>query len=1055
MARRADKKWRLYEQLAELYLARHPEARVTRNKVIVLPSGTKRYLDIWIEQEAPYLNWTIKTAINCKDYSRELSRQQVGAAWEQFEVLGADVNVLIAPNGYDEGAREAAARHRIECMVLTWEQATESAWEAPFFHACRALADARHERHPTVADAERVTACLQRSSLAHFFFHGLENAAWLAVLLESGYLQRALTDQSSWLSIDVSRYIHRVAAAVPEVVVAAIEVSTEPNDICGHELLAAAAELNDSDLQARAARAAAGWAALRGLGCQDLVAKLVGSLCRARRSEAVALFAAFWGPAGIGTADAETPEARVSYPRPHQLYQLTRETLPALLEIYPWQTWQALDVQLDGPWTAGGHWGAFTRAAIEPHPQNGRAKRAVDATGVLIDAARDALVASCQDDPARGQRLLRRMLHHPNALRRRLALHVLRISRPAYGSLVREALGSDALREDVDVHHEFWGLAGERLSDLREAERSRFLTSVFEGPTRIQGTPLEYREAKLRDQLQMLESQLSPSEAGVLQGLIDRYGRSPHPEFLVYGSEVMMGPTSPVTAEQMHGMDAAEVFGSLASFEPSDEFMAPSPVGAARELETEVLRRPSEFAAALDQMPDLRFPTYYEYVFRALGKAVSKDTGVDLAPQIRLAERLVERNSEPSSGALDSFDTGDWIWVKSELCRWVEAVSRADLLDRQQIDQVWSLIAAIHERTEFGECLQPNHGAVHESINAPTGKLAHAVCAFAVSLCRRKQNRDAEVAGRLPGSGFADERSFALLDTMLEQPDPPVRAAIGMWLSSLTEVAHQWVSERIPVLFPAGDDRWWSTFEGYLFGTREISEAMRTLLRPRYRRALARHAILDKGTLYDPGRALADHVVLFYLNGHEDPDDPDSLMRGLIDTGDDELLASAAWSLGARLRSGAGDNSGWNATRRWWGLRARYLEGRPTEEGHRESEAFVMWLEDLPGDEGLETIWPLLRPCVERASRGVIAHHIIEYAAREAPRRPDYAVQILDDLLRQRGIPPLATTDQIRIILEAGRDAGGEVAGQAVGLAHWLGENRGLFQLQDITTPRV
>src|SRR5207249_2776456 len=100
-------------------------------------------------------------------------------------------------------------------------------------------------------------------------------------------------------------------------------------------------------------------------------------------------------------------------------------------------------------------------------------------------------------------------------------------------------------------------------------------------------------------------------EAKALRTLAGRCGLQEQPDFIERYIKPTWGEESPLTAEEMAEMKAGEIFARLAAFTPHDTCFGPTPRRAAQLLQEEIVRRPAEFVAVLDALPDLRYPIYY------------------------------------------------------------------------------------------------------------------------------------------------------------------------------------------------------------------------------------------------------------------------------------------------------------------------------------------------------------------------------------------------------------------------------------------------------------
>jgi hypothetical protein len=118
-------KWKKFEKLVTaVHMARSNGAKVTYDdKVAGKRTGRERQIDISVRFEHSF--YTYFVVVECKDYKTAVPISDVEAFKTKLEDVGADKGVMVASNGFQQGAIETANAHNIELFTL---EAEHSAW---------------------------------------------------------------------------------------------------------------------------------------------------------------------------------------------------------------------------------------------------------------------------------------------------------------------------------------------------------------------------------------------------------------------------------------------------------------------------------------------------------------------------------------------------------------------------------------------------------------------------------------------------------------------------------------------------------------------------------------------------------------------------------------------------------------------------------------------------------------------------------------------------------------------------------------------------------------
>src|SRR5258707_15311023 len=137
-----------------------------------------------------------------------------------------------------------------------------------------------------------------------------------------------------------------------------------------------------------------------------------------------------------------------------------------------------------------------------------------------------------------------------------------------------------------------------------------------------------------------MREQLDSQQAKVLGQLENVYGTA-QAETASAQSGYWPGPTSPLSDDQLLEMTPVAIVEYLATWEPSNDPMTPSPEGLARRIAERIGADPAPFAEIAEDMRQLD-PTYVRAALQGFETAVINDLSFDWAPVATLIEAATE-----------------------------------------------------------------------------------------------------------------------------------------------------------------------------------------------------------------------------------------------------------------------------------------------------------------------------------------------------------------------------------------------------------------------------
>jgi hypothetical protein len=825
---------------------------------------------------------------------------------------------------------------------------------------------------PDAAAVDRAVALIKKGRTNRiYFFDKLNDPSWIGPLRERGFFSHPPdpVDADGGVMFPLwpeGEYLARMAPIQPELVADVLEGVPETENIAvRRDVLLAATSLDREDAVRISARERAWMDRHSNLPVDypEAVARLAVHLANVGAGEE-ALHLLRDLLAVIPTGKAGSRGAYAVRLEQWTYGQITAETLPRIADIVGLsaialvadllQAALDLDPHATRPVDLSDIW----RPAIEDHEQNVE----VDFRDALIRVARDTALGWIGDDRGRLREVVGELTGREWIVFRRLALHLLgRKITVAPDEAVAAVLDPVNFFEE-HVLHEYMQLTRAVFGVLNDTQQASWFALLNQRPEWPPRDPAERaREGRMgdeeyeryvriwrRDRLQVIEGHLPPERADELTRLIDEYGRNKHPTFHSY-HQSWVGPTSPLSETDLAAMSPRGAIEFVRTWEPTGAWASPTPEGLGRALTTQATADPAGFSAlaaegALDDLD----PTYAGAVIRGLEGAARADRGheVDWSGALALVElavRAPDVTRPPSEHGEDHDWDPDWRSSRRDAAGLLEQAMARRLLPIELADRVWHALDALswdpnptpeHEEKYGGSNMDP----LTLSINTVRGEAMHAVIQYATW---RKLAQEELDLGSLPDVARNLE---AHLDPSRDRSET-TRVAFGARLGLLDWVDPQWLTDRLPLLFPEDcQSLRLATWETFLAWVRP-SQRMLALLGAEYRRAIDelptqedRRSRAGK----DPGLAIAEHLATYAWWGMLDLE-PDRLLHRFATKASADELARFVDFIGRSLdRNEVAPEVRYRLMRIWEQLGA-WMRERPEAERLQILAPFGWW----------------------------------------------------------------------------------------------------------------
>jgi hypothetical protein len=980
-----------------------------------------------------------------------------------------------------------------------------------FYKQAEFLDNLKGINNPSGRQVNQLVSLIKQPSLLRYFFHDLNNPAWLPELKEAGVFSHPPEpvkegDEYYITRWEASEYLARVANVHPDLVVEiALQIETE--DFRIHQDLLQAALNMPPAIAAGMVPAAIEWVVGGHFASSvpECVGKLMVYLGKGGQWEAsLNLLKALTEPIIDPPPDKDKEQTLViqlSKARPRYdkfiFEEIMERQVPDLIQICPLRVMTALENQLikaiecEREARGGSRnedrsisW----RSAIEDDLQD---RHHQDMKALLTTALRNALEEAARQDPDESRNILERYLEHRYSIFRRLAIHVVRFYPDHYREFVNRLLDNRENLHDRDIYHEFYLLMESAFDKAPRDVQQRLLDWIMEGepPESLERRKRWYKDThggveppedlvrQWRDnwslrRLWALHDYDLPSEHRIrLSEMVAELGEPEHPSFLHYTTPMMTSSfiryPSPRSKDELVAMTPEEVLDYIKGYDQPTEKFRPSPEGLGRVLREVVQEEPEEYAAIAPRFsePGVR-PVYMYSLLGGLENACKRAKSFDWEPVLVFCAEVIQGADEDDRPGTHSETTYTTVHLQvvnllqEALCQDGHAVSMEQMANVRDI-----LLDLLHHPDPTVEYEQSSYGSASMdpatlSLNTVRGKAMHTLIIYALHRARLLDNQAPKKEGTSAERRLEPKVREALTEKLDKTKDPSwaVHATFGQYLPNLSYLDQDWLTQHLTQIFPAEADKqayWQAAWDSYVSFNRLYNDLYRALRRE-YRRAVDQlpERSEDRAGLERVSEQLAGHLMIAYWRGLEELEGDESLISLFFKEAPDDIRAHAVWILGSGLREvkPSANSEVWQRLRKLWEMRIATAKQAPDPSAFRQELAFfAMWLENVP--ENLGSVYPLVEaiiPHLERSRQNRQKRKVIEYLAAQAEDHPALAARLLLKIIEQGKQPLYRGQQETRAILEAAMKSEDDEARSCAEVAINLLGERGQYEYRDL-----
>lgn len=959
----------------------------------------------------------------------------------------------------------------------------------------------RSWKKPTPEQIEKTVSLIQDPTMREYFFVRLENPQWVDELHRRGVFSNPpgpLVEPGSsdirfqpWPELG---YLVRMAAECPQTVVEVLaEIPKSDNPLVNRNILDAALKMDVNHAAALVPRV------LGMLSGNDeppwnwrswidhLLCQLIGKLSSRGRPDEALLLAREILQLRLSRSDpVELDDGTfLDFREPETVFEklyfqeVLSQIIPSLVLSRPFQTVglllailgrgmeYTLTSRIDTMRDDGFRW---RRPAIQRESSSLGAR---NPTQAIITAARDAARNIWAHYPDLREELLQELATFKWKIGIRLALDVLADADARPFRLARLWLVNRKNFDDLDVRAEYKRLLQVSYSSQSAGDKELILTWIDEegkGSDHLSSdddvTDAEQRARHARLRQRDLLAQISAHLDSQWKRKFDALCTDPDLGSLRDSDDgfrvgTWVGPTSPKSSGELIQMDIDDITDFLKTWIPSGTLLTHSRRGLAREL-GEMTRKRSQYMSQNAANLIGHHPTYISEFMSGMREAIRSGANVSWVNICELSEWVVSqpRDFEAEKNSFD--DDVHWGECRKYIAQVLDSGFNAGEYATPFYlrPRVWRIIKSIlddpdpspsHEK-DYGP---PNMDPITLAINSTRGSAMKTVMEYVLWTYRsmelqQTQSKDANDLDMPP-------EARRTLDKFLEpnfEPSIAVRAVYGWHFPYLVKIDAQWAEDAVSSIFPIEEEYEYlmlAAWESYLVSNKLYISVFR-ILEPHYRWAVTQLPSAKNGWSHrEPDEALAEHLLLLYLNGDSDLDDSDALIHLLYKNADPELRQYANSWVGRGICGDEITEYMIGRARQLWDWRLEIVRNMQDESAAKELQSFVWWLRSDRFDVrwAAERLYQSLR----LAGRVDLESSVLEWLSRNAGEAPLLAIQSLR-ILAENSYQESWILDEwvahIKDIITTARNSEDIQANfEASGLSEILASRR-LFDIEDI-----
>lgn len=591
-----------------------------------------------------------------------------------------------------------------------------------------------------------------------------------------------------------------------------------------------------------------------------------------------------------------------------------------------------------------------------------------DVKNALVSSIRKTLNYLAENDKQKLKAALE-CLSHPEGtypVMQRLQLSIYKEYPELFKDEIEQIFGDRKKFDDYNISHEYCTLLKKIYPSLTDKTKNLILKWIENGPkTKKKDFDFDCWRAR---KLSLIKDYLDEPTKKQSETLIGRYMDELEAEQLT--ETTWVGPTSPMSEQELNEKNADEVIDYLSKWDPEKGIMKPSPGGLGQVVQKVISEKFEEYSKKTIVLFNLKVRPVYLYSFIVGFKnALSQGKKINWDIMLNLCNLVTDKSKQYTFVKDEGgFYSTDWRDVeKSVIDLFKEGLKTGEnQIPFKDKDKVWDVLSRLIENEEPSVEYEKEYGGENMnptelSINTVRGSAFHALIFYALWCSRNSKNK-----------GLDQDVKTVLDNHLVSDPSLSVRSVYGQYFPYIYNIDKEWASENIPKIFEPFDNLLsqaaWKGYVGYANYWVPVVQK----LRPIYEIAVKE---VKKAKEKDNfANRLAEHLMIAYWRG--DISLKDEILVNFFKKASESVRSHAIWFLWRSLEDAkpSKDSSEWKRLKDLWSYRV-LRKSMPNES--KELSHFICWLTSAPED--INSLSGLIMSVIPYIDRGVDIGYLIEY----------------------------------------------------------------------------
>ncbi|MBN1217255.1 MAG: hypothetical protein JXA99_17675 [Candidatus Lokiarchaeota archaeon] len=668
------------------------------------------------------------------------------------------------------------------------------------------------------------------------------------------------------------------------------------------------------------------------------------------------------------------------------------------------------------------------RPAVEDHQQN---YEFYDLKEILLVTLRDTLEIGIKKNNQLGSELIGKYLNHHYSIFRRLALHLLRVNFQKYFSFITELIKNKDLLFDIELSHEYYYLLRDIFPHLKEKDRKFIIKAIRAKKSFNKKSPKEDQEIEKRlfwyRKLYFFEKYLEGVDKDFYEKLKKEFKEVKQRDTVVW-HESYSGEESPLNEDELNKKEISELWEYLKNFNPERREPGTSTIDALARTFSEMVKNNPDKYLNIDLSPLIQLKPNYSYwlIFNIaeLFKKIDTKTIYEYIDNILSICTILSRIENIPNQFTDEWGL-NFSGVKKQVLNLLQVLIKEHQknFDIKYKDEIFNIIEYLcyyqndpkDSKSDYKD--EKGMDPVTRSMNSVRGTAMNTLVDYALwyAYHTKAQYEGEKYPNRLEN----ETRVLDILEKKLDKEEETslaIHSTFGLYLPNLSYLNRSWVKNNREKIFPKDNDKkdyWAVAFSSYISYSRFYSDIFELLIL-QLKRAIdyLRNGdkIVSSGFGREPGDALAEHLVIANINHSisKFTSKNNLLYQFILIKDNPHIIHLIQFISNLAKNENIFNTDFWGICKEIWNIRTKLVKrikrnntGVYEEDNFdREFSRYLTWLDYIPKNESLKTLYPNLLNTFKLNRKGWHLEKIINFLAKQSGKYEVEAIKLLDILIK-------------------------------------------------------